>query len=236
MAEEATNGAAAPTKKQTEYTTVAMTDGRSVQFAGKRKMMKTTLLDDSKITVEGDIAQLEKGAVSVRFDFVNGETRTVALPASLLARFAGHGAEQKYGDELASPADKPMSVEDMVMAIEELDGQIQKGEWGKGRAEGGGGIAGASLVVQALIEVTTPARAAAGKPPMTVAEVKAYLDKMLEDSKVRDGANALTRRAIYDSFRNPQTKTGAVIKRLEDDKLAKTSKVDADAAVSAMLA
>ena len=36
-------------------------------------------------------------------------------------------------------------------------------------------------------------------------------------------------RSLYDSFRVAGTKTGVIIKRLEEAKLAKTAKVDADA-------
>lgn len=206
--------AAAAAKSKTEYTEVTMTDGRKVQFAGKRKVNKETLIDDSKVTVEEGVMQLEAGAVSIRMDFRNGETRTFALPLNLLARFAGHGGEQKYGDELATTADKPLSEEDMVLAVDDLDAVIQSGEWGRGRAgSGGGGVSGASLVVQAIMEVT-------GKD---LATVKAYLQKKLDADK------DLSRRALYDSFRVASTKTGVVIKRLEDAKLAKTAKLDADA-------
>jgi hypothetical protein len=200
------------TKAKTEVTQVTMTDGRVVSFAGKRKVQKETLIDSSKITIDGDVVQMEAGAVSLRMDFRNGETRTMHLPLDLLARFAGHGAEQKYGDELASPADKPLSEDDMVLAIEDLDSRIQKSEWGIKR-EGSGGVSGASIVVQAIMEAT-------GKDAATV---KAFLQKKL------DGDKELTRRALYDSFRVAGTKTGIIIKRLEEAKLAKTAKVDADA-------
>jgi len=53
--------------------------------------------------------------------------------------------------------------------------------------------------------------------------VKAYLQKKL------DADPELSRRALYDSFRVAGTKTGLIIKRLEDAKLAKNAKVDADA-------
>ena len=200
-------------KSKTEYTAVQMTDGRTVQFAGKRKVMKETVIDDSKLVVDGDVIQLQAGAVSIRMDFRNGDTRLIPLPLGLIARFAGHGGEQKFGDELATTADKPMSEEDMVIAIDDLNAVIQKGDWGRARAAGGGGVSGASLVVQAICEVT-------GKD---LATVKAYLQKKL------DGDTSLTRRALYDSFRVTGTKTGIVIKRLEEAKLAKTAKVDADA-------
>jgi len=198
---------------KTEYTEVTMSDGRKVSFAGKRKVMKETVLDEGQIVVEGQLVQFGPGAVSIRMDFRNGETRLIPLPIALLARFAGHGGEQKFGDELATTADKPLSEDDMVIAIDDLNAQIQSGKWGVGRATGAGGVSGASLVVQAICEAT-------GKD---VATVKAYLQKKL------DADPELSRRALYDSFRVAGTKTGVIIKRLEDAKLAKNAKVDADA-------
>jgi hypothetical protein len=200
-------------KSKTEVVAVLMTDGRTVNFAGKRKVNKETVLDESKIVVDGDVMQLSAGAVSIRMDFRNGDTRLIPLPLTLLAKFAGHGGEQKFGDELASPADKPLSEEDMVIAIDDLNAEIQQGKWGKGRASGGGGVSGASIVVQAIVEAT-------GK---SLEVVKAFLQKKL------DTTEGLTRKALYDSFRVAGTKTGIIIKRIEDEKLAKTAKVDADA-------
>lgn len=209
MADEQTTAS----KSKTEYTQVVMTDGRTVQFAGKRKVNKETLLDESLIAVEGDVMQIQAGAIKLRMDFRNGETRTIPLPLSLLAQFAGHGAEQKFGDELATTADKPLSEDDMVIAIDDLTALVQAGKWGAGRASGGGGVSGASVVVQAIMEAT-------GKD---LATVKAFLQKKLDADK------DLSRRALYDSFRVAGTKTGQIIKRLEEAKLAKTAKVDADA-------
>lgn len=210
---DTTQEAVATNKPKTEVVAITMTDGRVVNFSGKRKVNKETVIDDSKIVVDGDVIQLQAGAISIRMDFRNGDTRLLPLPLSLLARFAGHGGEQKFGDELASPADKPLSEEDMVIAIDDLNGEIQSGKWGKGRASGGGGVSGASVVVQALMEAT-------GKDQETV---KAYLQKKI------DTTEGLTRRALYDSFRVVGTKTGEIIARLEAAKLAKTAKVDADA-------
>lgn len=215
---EATTEAATPAKSKTEVLAVTMKDGRVVNFAGKRKVVKETLIDESKIVVDGDVIQLQAGAVAVRMDFRNGDTRTMPLPLALLAKFAGHGGEQKFGDELASPADKPLSEEDMVIAIDALNTTIQSGSWGKGRTSGEGAVSGASLVLQAIME-------ASGKDLETV---KAYLQKKLDADK------DLTRRALYDSFRVAGTKTGIIIKRLEEAKLAKTAKVDADAELAMM--
>ena len=205
-------------RPKTEYTEVVMEDGRKVSFAGKRKVNKETLIDEGKIEVDeaSGIIQMQRGAVSVRMDFRNGATRTYSPPLSLYPRFLGHGGEQKYGDELATTADKPLSEEDMVIATDDLDTEIQKGNWGKGRAAGGGGVSGASTVIQAIMEAT-------GKD---IATVKAYLDKKIAATE------GLTRQALYASFRVAGTKTGTIIARLEAGKAAKAAKVDADAALA----
>lgn len=203
----------AEAKEKAVVELVKMSDGREVGFAGKRKVNKETLIDASKIEADNGILQLQDGAVSIRMDFRNGETRLISLPLSLLAKFAGHGAEQKFGDELASSASDPLTEDDMVVAIDDLNAMVQKGEWGKGRAAGGGGVSGASVVVQAIMTAT-------GKD---LATVKAYLQKKI------DSDPALTRRALYDSFRVAGTKTGIIIQALEAAKLAKNAKVDADA-------
>lgn len=227
MAEGQAGAEATAKKSKTEYTPVTMTDGRVVQFAGKRKVNKETLFDTSKIEVDeaAGIVQLQYGAISIRFDFVNGETRTQPLSfkknengVPLVAVYAGHGGEQKFGDEFASPADQPLSPDDMVVAFDDLAALHDSGKWGVGRAAGGGGVSGASLVVKAIMEAT-------GKD---LAFVKAYLQKKL------DGDPELTRRALYDSFRVAGTKTGEIIKRLEDEKNAKNAKVDANAELAEM--
>lgn len=222
--------AAAPeaaTKKatKTEYTPVVMTDGRTVQFAGKRKVMKETLIDDGKFEIDegAGIAQAAAGGVSIRMDFRNGETRTIPLPLSLLLRFAGHGAEQKFGDELASPADKPLSEEDMVIAIDELNAQIQKGVWGAARSEGGGGVAGASDIIRAIMEVNNVGRPENGKPVLDIAAVKAHIDGLVAKEATKPEAERLTKRDFYKAFR-ADAKIGAAIKTLEDARAAKAGK------------
>lgn len=214
MSDAAQVGTTAKASK-TEYTSVVLTDGRTVQFAGKRKVNKEILIDENAVSLENGQLSLLDGAVKVRMDFRNGDTRTYPLPLSLLAQFAGHGGSQKFGDELATTADKPMSEEDMVIAVDDLYAEVSKGKWGRERAAGGGGVSGASIVVQALVE-------ASGK---TVEEVKTFLQGKLDKDP------ALTRRALYDSFRVATTKVGQIIKRMEEAKLAKTAKVDADEAL-----
>jgi hypothetical protein len=207
-------------KKKAEVTEVKMKDGRTVGFAGKRKVLKETIIDESKVVVDGDTVTLQDGAVAIRMDFRNGETRIYPIRLDLLPRFAGHGAEQKYGDELAAPSSAPLSPEDMVMATDELHQQLfNEGAW-RVVSEGGGGFAGASVVVLAIAE-------ASGK---SVEEVKAFLQKKLDDAKAAQ--KKLSRKELYDSFRNPKSKVGQIIERMERERLEKDSKVDADAALA----
>ena len=202
------------TKQKAEVVTVKMSDGRDVGFAGKRKMVKETLIDESKILVDGTTVTLEQGAVGVRLDFRNGETRTFYPPIALFAKMAGHGGEQKLGDETAGEE----KVDDMVMSVDDLIERLDKGEWTVQRE--GGGFAGASIVVRAIME-------ASGKDLQTV---KTFLQGKLDAAKTR--GEKLTRKELYDSFRNPKSKTGQIIERLEREERSKNAKLDADAALS----
>ena len=210
-------------KKKTEITLIKMSDGREVGFAGKRKVLKETLIDESKVLVDGSTVTMEDGAVQIRIDFRNGQTRTYPLSLKLLAKYAGHGGEQKFGDELASPADKPMSEDDMVIALDDLHNQVNlQGDWSAVR-EGGGGFAGASVVVRALVE-------ASGK---TIEEIKAFLQGKLDRAKANN--EKLSRKELYDSFRDPNSKVGKIVKRLEEERLSKEAKIDADAALAELV-
>lgn len=86
MSDESNTATATPARPKTEYLEVKMEDGRTVSFAGKRKLNKETLIDDSKIVIEGDVMQIQAGAVSIRMDFRNGTTRTFPIPLSMLAK------------------------------------------------------------------------------------------------------------------------------------------------------
>lgn len=195
---QAAQEAKAPAKKEeTVVKLVKMSDGREVAFAGKRKMVKETIVD-------------EKSA-AVRFDFINGQTRTFKIPNSLVLRCAAHGASQKIGDEAAGTTD----VEDIVVAIDDVIARLGKGEWGATRAAGDG-FAGSSIVIRAIGEVT-------GK---SAEEVKAFLQKKLDDAKARE--EKLSRAELYASFRNPTSKTGKVIERMEKEKAAKEVKFNSD--------
>lgn len=141
-------------KAETTIETVTLTDGRIVDFAGKRKLLKESFVKD--------------GVVYVRMDFRNGETRTFQIPSALLLKFAAHGAEQKLGDEIAGLTD----IDDAVLAIDALTERLNKGEWGVTREANG--MAGTSVLVRALVEHT-------GK---TVEQIKTFLSTKTQAEKV----------------------------------------------------
>ena len=189
-------------KKEIVRTAVAMKDGTTVEFAGERNVNKTVLEEDEV-------------PVGVRFDFRNGETRSIRfaeLTSTLLARAAAHGLSQKGGDSFASVKTGP---DDMVLTLDEVLTQLRAGDWNVVR-EGGDSLAGASIVIKAIMEVS-------GK---TADDVKAFLQKKLDADKA--GGGSLTRQKLYASFRAPNTKTAVVIARMEQEKLSKNVAVNAD--------
>jgi hypothetical protein len=206
MADENNSGneATAPAtnaKPKTEYTAVTMEDGRVVQFAGSRQADKT-------VTLEAD------GTVSVSIDFRNGKSVRVnssQLNAQTQAQALGHGLSQKIGDEYSGVK----KVDDMHLAAEEMIKRLVAGDWSQAR-EAGDGFSGASIVIKAIVEAT-------GK---TVDQVKAFLNGKLEAAKAK--GEKLTRADLYASFRNPASKTGVIIERLEREERSKASKVNAD--------
>ena len=186
---------AKPVKKEPTINTVTLTDGRIVDFVGKRKLLKA-----SEVTPDGKI--------QTTLDFVNGETRTFTIPDALLAKFASHGVEQKLGDEIAGVDD----IEDAVMAIDDLIDRLYNGEWGVARDKSG--LAGASILMRALVEST-------GK---TAEEIK----KFLSDKTAAQKAALRT---------NPKIKP--IVDRLEAEKAAKSAKkadaVDTDALLNELV-
>ena len=187
------------TKAATVYEDVTMTDGRVVKFPGKRNSDKTITIDEAA------------GTVSVRFDFRNGQTRELSSaelsPATML-RALGHGVAQKAGDEYSGVTE----IDDMVLAVDEIFTRLRAGDWAVAR-ESGDSTAGASIVIKAIMEAT-------GKP---VEFVKDFLQKKLDAAKAK--GEKLSRQELYNAFRNPATPTGKIIKRLEEEKLAKSTKV-----------
>lgn len=181
-----------PAKKSpTEVTTVAMTDGRLVDFAGKRRLLKSPIFTP-------------EGRVQVRFDFRNGETRLFTIPEQLLAQFAAHGAEQKIGDEIAG-LDK---IEDAILAIDELIDRLYNGEWGIKRETGS--MAGTSVLLKALVEVY-------GKPVETIREFlkgKTQAEKLAlrANERIRPVVERLEREALS---KRDAVDTDALLQQLE---------------------
>lgn len=207
---ETTAAPAATKKAPTAHTKVKMEDGREVEFAGNRKSDKTILLDEAG------------KAHGVRFDFLNGATRQISfseIPEATLLYACGHGISQKAGDEYSGVKE----IDDMVLSVEEIFARLRAGEWAAAR-EAGDSTAGASIVIKALMEVT-------GKP---IDFIKSFLQGKLDAAKTR--GEKLSRQDLYNSFRNPTSKTGVVIKRLEEEKLAKSAKVDAGDLLAEMTA
>jgi len=158
MSEQATAA-----KARTEVESVKMDDGRVVEFPGKRKLQKETL-------VEGD-------AVFVRLDWRNGETRKWQIPTALILRAAGHGGEQKLGDAIAGLKDtegRDASLQDCIDTVDELIERLNGGDWNAKRE--GTGMAGTSVLAQALVQFSGGAK--------TMDEVKAFLKTKSQAEKV----------------------------------------------------
>lgn len=144
VASDAASGGQTPAapRAKAEAEKVTMEDGRTVEFAGKRKLLKEPVFTEGQ-------------PPAVRFDFRNGKTRLFVVPSALLAQFAAHGASQKIGDETAGEDD----VDDMVEAVDDLIDRLSGNpnedpprapEWAAKRE--GGGFGGVSVLMRALIE------------------------------------------------------------------------------------
>lgn len=142
------------TDTKPEKLQVTLTDGTVQSFGKKQKLVKTSTITED--------------AVTVRLDFVNGETRTFVLPDTLMDRFAAHGAEQKLGDAIAGETE----IADAVLAVDDLLARLNAGEWNITRAAGA--FAGTSVLIQALME-------ASGKD---VSEIKAFLENKSQAEKL----------------------------------------------------
>lgn len=151
--EAAAGGGATAEKKPREVLAVKMSDGRVVEFVGKRKLLKDVIVSGSE--------------VSVRFDFRNGNSILWTVPPTVLLYAAGHGISQKGGDETAGEDD----VDDMQLAVEAVLERLQtQGMDGWTARKEGTGFGGASVLVKALIEVT-------GKG---MEEIKAFLKAQVD--------------------------------------------------------
>lgn len=219
-----------PKKKEVPKVSIKMEDETIVEFPESQSVRKSVVED------------AQETPIGVRFDFKSGATRTVLvadLPAAIVEYAACHGLLQKIGDEWSGAKDaagQPASIEDIVLIADEIIGRLKSGDWNTQRA-GGDSMAGASVVIQALVRVSKELDPnGVGK---TSAEVKAFLDKKLEALKAEAkaaGNKEPTRQALYASYRKPGTKTAAAIAAIEAERATKNAVVDADDEVSRLMA
>ncbi len=135
------------TKSGKKITNVVMEDGRTVEFAGKRRQLKR-----EEWSADGEW-------LSTSIDFINGRTLTFTAPAMdavlkdghyALHAFAAHGASQKFGD--ATAGYKEDELDDAILAVERTMERVSAGEWAVERE--GGSFAGTSILILALVEAT----------------------------------------------------------------------------------
>jgi len=139
--EQAEVATATPAKTTRPKFPVQMTDGRTVEFAEGAKAQKETILDENGL------------ASAVRFDFSNGDTRTIVLndlPSSILAQAVAHGISQKLGDSYAS---KKVSPDDAVQAIDKIVEALKNGDWSIRSSEVGESMAGIGVLTAACSKV-----------------------------------------------------------------------------------
>jgi len=184
MSEAQTKAAA----KAAEILTVTMADGRLVEFSPKRKVAKESFITE----VDGVVS------VQTRLDFRNGESRLFTIPTALLHKFAAHGAEQKLGDAMSGL----QSVDDGILAVDELIDQLYQGNWNTPRTASE--FAGASVLVRALAELKS-------QP----------VDKVREFVKTKSVAERTALKNV------PAIK--AIIERIEAEKISKAGGIDTDA-------
>lgn len=181
-------GVGSTPKSKVEPEKVTMEDGRVVEFAGKRKLLKEVLIQG--------VTEGYEGPAAVRFDFRNGKTRTYQLHEKLIWQFAAHGASQKIGDETAGEDD----IDDMVLAVDDIIERLsgESPEWTAKRE--GGGFGGVSILMRALMEHSgkDEATVKAFLKPKSHAEKMALrahgpiaaIVKRLEDEKAAKAAGA----------------------------------------------
>lgn len=200
-------------KSKTEYVDVKMEDGRDVKFPTSRRMQKETL-------IEGNV-------VYVRFDFVNGVSKKYEVPNVLLLKSAGHGYEQKLGDEAAGMKNEaktgPADIDDVIEAIDELHSRLADAktpeDWTTVRA--GTGFGGASVLLKALTEWSQQTAA-----PMTIDQVREFLKSKSVPEKLalRDAELANTAGITVAS----------IVKRMEAEKKALAPKIDTASLLAGM--
>lgn len=183
---------------KTEYVKVKMTDGREIDFPSKRTMQREVLTNGS--------------TVKVRFDYINGETRTFDVPEQHMLYSAGFGFGHKLGGSLAGTKENPLTVEDTIEQVDNLYARLSTtNDWNTTAL--GGDATGGHIVVQALMEATGKSKT----------ETREYIDGILAKDAARVAGTEekpLSRQALYKAFRANQ-RLIPIIRKLEDAQSAK---------------
>lgn len=168
------------TERQVE--TVAMEDGRSVDFVGKKQILKSYDVKD--------------GQVVARFDLRNGKSVGITVPAELLNQAAGHGIVQKGGDSAAGAK----NLDDAFEAILQVKENVEKGDW-NARVEGSG-FSGVSVLAKALVEHSKGAK--------SIEQIREWLKTKSQGDKVAL-RNSASLRPIIERLEAEKASKGAKV-------------------------
>ncbi len=91
---------------------IAMSDGRIVDFPAGRQTLKSSYVDSD-------------GAATVRVDFRSGVTRTIKVREDMLAAFATLGVERRVGDVTRGLS----STDEAVAALDRMIERWRDGRW-----------------------------------------------------------------------------------------------------------
>jgi hypothetical protein len=193
--QEAGGGKAAKTSTVVKMDpTPPFPQGRELEFVGKRRQLKEAIFNE-----QGEWT----GTV---MDFINGRSLYYKAPEMdfklkngnyALHQHAAHGSLQKFGDSTAGY--KEDELDDAVLSAEETMQRVSEGEWAVERE--GGGMAGTSVLILALVEST-------GK---TYEQLKEWLKTKTKEQK--------------DAMRNSD-RLRPIVQRLEAERAAKSAHVD----------
>lgn len=186
-------------KDENNVETVKLSDGRSADFTGKRRLNIDSTVDEAT------------GQITMVLDWRSGETRTFKPPVALNAKAAGHGYEQKLRDETAGEND----IDDAVLAVDSLIDRLNAGEWNMKREAGG--MSGTSVLLKALVEYTKK----------SIEEIKVLLSSLSHQEKMAlrgyneaPNADGNTLKAIVDRLeaekqsRAPKADVSAIFAKL----------------------
>lgn len=186
--------------KETVIRQITMVDGSVRGFPEKRKVLKevtAVMGDDGKPIVKATLA------------WDNGQFTYFTMPETLVLEFLKHGVAQKLGDASAGIE----LTDDAQLATEQLVDGLYEGRWSQ-RSDGG--MAGASLLARALIEISNGS--------LTPEQVRKFLSE-----RTKAEQSALSRSA----------KVAPVYTRLQQEraakKVSKGTALDGDALLGDLL-